>query len=411
MNNKSRRDVPLLSRFSAFARICVVFGAAVVTFLSLFAIEHYLVGSRRGFEPITVAIGAEKQAQHESADGTSALGNQMIAILERVRFSRLENEFVEARDLLEQAIVLADQVRIAMQHRVYAATELYESQGIRFPSLAAQANDVAFRDVLEAGIAESTALLADSNVAFTIDPQAAVSKLSAARTDLVSLYQPDGPYPNPHNFPAFWLAGLPNGDPRNLPWGRTQFVGPESVQFSYSSDSAAALSGRLFLGTRLVGNRGGAMSDHVLDLMQLRCEGPNELDWFDDLEYVAGHCLPNAQRVIVGYRMGRFSFSAGGAHFGYYDYDTGDFESLKIGLLAGPFTCQRIQQQSYDGVFSAIPFISGNQNLNRDVNGFIVIDRMAGCDADFDEMALPTPGNFTKAWHLDPRSGQPIPAP
>ena len=243
-------------------------------------------------------------------------------IVEIPEVQEMSLELREALDALEHALAMAEEVRAAMEFRandteprittdsrmipeVLTLEEefLISSRAItalRYQGLdvlhAAMIQDQEFANAVEAAIyhtqtAMETILEGDTNI----------GEILELRDQLVGIYEPNGPYENRHNFPTQWLAALPNGDPRNLPYQWRVEIGPEVIATTWRE-----------AGIPLPGNNSEAPGDITgtfeIDLFTstATCIGPSiwnfDADW---KEHVFGG--------LGGYHRGR----------GYWDFTEG----------------------------------------------------------------------------------------
>ena len=167
------------------------------------------------------------------------------------------DQLQEAFDKLQHSIDMANEVRIAMLHRI-GIVEIAQRNDA--PSdrkflainwvLPENELDQQLHDTIVETLTNTKSRMAEIIENSGGDYAAAEAQLNQLREDLVKVYEPYGPYENPFNYPPQWLAALPNGDPRWLPYNSVQHIGPEMIRTSHVAGTA-----------NLEGNNGEAPGD------------------------------------------------------------------------------------------------------------------------------------------------------
>jgi len=230
--------------------------------------------------------------------------------------------------------------------------------------------------LLEPGLSEEERIIALQNL----------------QEDLKSVYEPNGPYENLNNFPAHWLANLPNGDPRNLPFNSTAGIGPESLGFE-----------RLGLTT----------NNFVIGMgaMQTQCFGDRFVSMLEtgEEDYLReGHCGVWKIDAQVGLNIEDAFASTGGigvehasqspSRDALFDGPENAFISpqmadiFNLGFGNGFTLCQQVNTIAND------PISSNGFGFERDINGFLVVRLQDWCaDEWLTDSVLPN-GGMNQAW-------------
>jgi hypothetical protein len=289
-------------------------------------------------------------------------------------YSEMPEELTVALADLEHSIAMADEVRIAMHHRVITWQNGI-ARGVVGNISQVESDqhnaDRKLRDsivdaITETEVQKATFLYSSENA------ESLVQQLNELRKHLMSIYEPNGPFENPFGFPSAWLSVLPNGDPRNLPWREMGSavsmhpIGPEVVQTVFSP------------GSSFPGNRGEAPDSPNLRYPvaiwpSVLCYGPSLV--FQN----TGGCLPRtnanvtpgniAHQAIMDYTL-----------FNYFNPERNRMEQLTSAV-----------REERDGSLSPVSrcvsanlnrnsdLVDGNFDFERDSDGFIVFRPMPEC--------------------------------
>jgi hypothetical protein len=209
-------------------RPIVATSIAAVTALGLFA----LVPNRAGASDEITMVNADSVNNDDFS--TVLFDDKYEIITESTNVD--EAAFAHALETVADAQRRTLEVLIAFNVRVSIPTP---PMGENDPSL----QDRAFRDLVadahdSAEIRINEILENASNNYFEASEQ-----LLELAAELIAVIEPNGPYPNLNNIPEAWLqASLPNGDPRNLPWGSDHAIGPEAFVISNSNSNSLNLT-------------------------------------------------------------------------------------------------------------------------------------------------------------------------
>ena len=333
------------------------------------------------------AVAASDYQFDVEVDDVSALSEIVdVDLADPILMDSVENslsEFEFAIAELEHSLLMAEEVRVAFdaQMRFYDRAKgsvstpeqiQWDANHLANVTEAINATEVQFQQIMANAAADEVQAIVD---------------LAELRDSLVNVIEPFGPWENPNNLPASWLALLPNGDPRNLRRGDVVGIGPESVAVRQEFNHT------------FIGND-GLNHNSEFSIVRMVCDGP-DVSSSRDTVMPTGISSARCLWSFFGNNMGGVFR---GANFNF-NSDTGLFEnhlsnahSTHVFRMAA-FRCLQLHPNVDSELFP------NGVDLERDDDGFLVFELFDTplCTDNPDHWLnlLPSGGNAGHNWALN----------